>query len=555
MSSWFDIDNAGWKRMNAGRPAYELVKELIQNVLDEDFNTVNIDYNYHNGVFNLSIEDDIQGGIANSSLITTVFMTGKEDSCTKRGRKGRGLKEFLSVCKSAIVETVGKTVEFCDNGTRFESTNNRTIGTKISCIIVEEKWNSIAVSEINKFLSRIIVYKGLIFVNGKIIENKSKIMDIDRCYLNTQVIENGIQKDINKDTTITIYNKISKDGWIYEMGIPVCTTDIPYDIDVHQRIPLNDNRNEVNIYYLKRVKEYIVAKMVNFLTKKDILGWASDGICCYNFSNSDSCKIVSLMLDEKDINETLIKGSNRHINDKARQKGFSLFDIKNLSGNLQTIFEKTLKTSDELIQTIEDNCKPIDVEPTIVELGFICEHKKLVKNALNKDIEFKIMEKGADLVTGKNTLATYSFENGFSVIRYNRLAIKSKIFEMPYCSEALDTLIHELGHIDSSEHEHDFINAVTKYSGRIVSYLYYKNMGIKKEEKKNSLKDDIKDVLKQSGFNYLSLPEIYSKLGISTINEKAGIRGILNRECSNNGIFVRHYDGAKYRLVDSLLID
>ena len=35
--NWFEIDNNGWKRMNAGRPPYELVKELIQNVLDENF--------------------------------------------------------------------------------------------------------------------------------------------------------------------------------------------------------------------------------------------------------------------------------------------------------------------------------------------------------------------------------------------------------------------------------------------------------------------------------------------------------------------------------------
>ena len=486
MKTWFEIDNDGWKRMNAGRPPYELVKELIQNVLDEDFNSVNINYNYRNDIFNLSIEDDICGGIANSSLITTVFMTGKEDSCIKRGRKGRGLKEFLSVCKSAVVETVGKTVEFCENGSRVEYTNDRTIGTKISCTIIEEKWDSSAVSEITKFLNRVIVYSGIIFVNGRVINNRNVRKEINNCYLTTQIIENGIQKDIDHNTIISIYNKVGKEGWIYEMGIPVCTTDIPYDVDIHQRIPLNDNRNEINIHYIKRVKEFVIKCMIDSLTKKDLLGWASEGISrWYNFSRDEYNKIVSLMMDGNSFDDVLIKDGSKIINDKAKQKGFVLFDIKNLSNGLQTICRKVLKTSEEMIQSIEDNTKAIDVEPTIIEYDFINEHKKLVKNALGKNIEFKIMEKSVDLVTKNRTLATYSFENGQSVIRYNRLAIKSKIFGMPYSSEALDTLIHELGHIYSDEHRFDFINAVTKYAGIIASYLYHKSIGIEKKREED----------------------------------------------------------------------
>ena len=103
-SQWFDISNKGWTRMNAGRPPYELVRELVQNVLDEDFRKASLNFGVKGNDFVITIEDDVVAGIFDSELITTVFMTGKEDCHLKRGRKGRGLKELLSVCYKAEVK-------------------------------------------------------------------------------------------------------------------------------------------------------------------------------------------------------------------------------------------------------------------------------------------------------------------------------------------------------------------------------------------------------------------------------------------------------------------
>lgn len=542
MNSWFDIDNAGWKRMNAGRPPYELVKELIQNVLDESFNTVNINYEFKDNIFNLCIEDDIEGGFANSSLITTVFMTSKEDSNLKRGRKGRGLKEFLSVCKTAVVETVGKTVEFCSDSTRKEYTNGRTVGTKISCTIVEEGWNQEAVTSINDFLKRVIVYSGKIFINGKLIKDKVKIAKKDYCYLMTQTIKDNKQIDISEYTKISIYDKSGKDGWIYEMGIPVCTTDIPYDVDVHQRIPLNDNRNEVGKYYLRTVKLYIVQALIDQLSKKDYIGWASETFNSYHNYNIEERKVIlSKFVDDR----TLVKSKSRIVNDRAKQKGFDLFDIGMYNDGLKDFFENEVKSADKIIADIEKFTKELDVEPTETEFEFISKLEELIKKAIGKEIKVGIMEKPKDIVSGNNTLAIHGYNGNLSYIKYNRLALSKKIFENPYSEKALDILIHELGHEDSDEHKFDFINAVTKYAGKIASYL----ANNKKEKKvSKTLKEEIKKVL--SHYYYISLSEIYEKLGANTSGEKAAIRGILNKECSINGIFDRHCDGAKYRLIN-----
>ena len=554
MNNWFEIDNAGWKRMNAGREPAELVKELIQNVLDEEFTTVNIDYSYdkNNNNFVLCIEDDVEYGIKDSSLITTVFMSGKEDSPLKRGRKGRGLKEFLSVCKYAIVETVGKTVEFRADGTRKDWVNNRIIGTKISCIIEEEKWNKSSIKDINTFLRKIIIYNnGKVFINVKELKKRNYTYRCKDANLTTQIIEDGKQIERRAYTDILIYEKSSKEGWLYEMGIPVVKTNIPYDVDIQQRIVLNDNRNEVGVYYLKDVKKCVVKCLLDVLDKKDLLGWASEGLSSWDLTDKECEKISCKIAEVDNIDNLLIKTKDKNINDKARQKGFNLFDLSSMDSHFNDIFSKVVKSSEAMIIEIEKNTIPIIVEPTEIELKFINEHKKLAKVAIGKkDINIKIVEKPKDIVTNQYTLAYYQV--GFpSVLCYNRLAISNKVFKNPYSASALNILFHELGHEDSSEHDFCFIDAVTKYAGKITAYLIKNNSVKNKEkvEKKSSIKDDIKSVLGNiNGIEYISLSEIYSKLEVRTTNEKAGIRSVLNKECANNGIFERSYEGGRYRL-------
>lgn len=54
-----------------------------------------------------------------------------------------------------------------------------------------------------------------------------------------------------------------------------------------------------------------------------------------------------------------------------------------------------------------------------------------------------------------------------------------------------------------------------------------------------TMKQRLMAILQKTG-DYLTLPEIYHKMGATTIGEKAGIRGILNRSASDrNGEFVR----------------
>lgn len=77
----------------------------------------------------------------------------------------------------------------------------------------------------------------------------------------------------------------------------------------------------------------------------------------------------------------------------------------------------------------------------------------------------------------------------------------------------------------------DFANAQRAKRGRPA-----KN---KKGRPKLTMKQRLTAILTKTG-DFLSLPEIYNKMGAQTVGEKAGIRGILNRSIiDKDGEFVR----------------
>lgn len=557
---WFDISNDGWRRMNAGRPPYELIKELIQNILDENFHKASLNYKMVGDDFVVTVEDDVENGIMNSELITTVFMTGKEESHLKRGRKGRGLKEFLSVCYKATVETVGKTICFQEDGKRVEISNSRMVGTKLTAYINEDGWDKKGIKDINKYVKSIILYNGNEFlVNGKQIEKRLPMKSL-KARLTTQVIERGVQRDISMETTVDVYdrNKTSK-GLLFEMGIPVVYTDIPFDIDVHQRIPMNDNRNDVTSSYLDFLKIQVIQQILSLLTKKDLLGWALSENDYIWHINDESKLAIAKKITEKDFLGGTVLSSNKRYDDKARQKGKSVFETMGMNYRVKELLGRVIHNSQNAIMEMEKNTTPINVVMTEDEVAFCTAHKEIVSKALKLRLEFDVVEKPKD--TEGNW--TEAFHSGHT-ISYNRLAVGNArgmgktFFSDPYSSQAIDLLIHEVAHEKSSVHsDMKYVDACTKF-GANIAVFFLKNMVVKKPVQAvkrtpradgHTVKDALKVSLEGSGERFRSLQEIYTAMGVITNGEKAGIRGILNRDCIKEGsTFERNPEGGKYRL-------
>ena len=58
-------------------------------------------------------------------------------------------------------------------------------------------------------------------------------------------------------------------GWLYEMGIPVCPTGDPWDVEIMQKVPVNLERNSVSEAYLRSVRVFTLNHMHDRLRPED----------------------------------------------------------------------------------------------------------------------------------------------------------------------------------------------------------------------------------------------------------------------------------------------
>lgn len=82
---WLAVSTEGFSEQQRGRPLEHLVKELVQNALDSVGGSGCIDLDIHpTGPRRATVRyaDDL-------SRLNVVFVTGKKDGVTQRGRMGR----------------------------------------------------------------------------------------------------------------------------------------------------------------------------------------------------------------------------------------------------------------------------------------------------------------------------------------------------------------------------------------------------------------------------------------------------------------------------------
>jgi len=466
--NWWDISNSGWKRLNAGRSMSNLIREGISNVFDlNDISGAMITIEEGHVI----IEDDSKHGFSDSGLISTVFMTDKEDNHQMRGRKGRGLKELISASNRAIVETIGFTVVFDENG-RIEQRNDRTIGTKVEVWSDQETWKGEHVQEALKHLRMFIPPDNLcLTVNDKIITSPESVKIINPIDLKTTVIKDGIQVDEVRTTEVQLFKKKTKKAWIYEMGIPIQEIETPWSINVQQRVPMNDHRDNVERGYLGKLYGSIVNRMIDNISDETMREeWFTENAWNYEYNVRE--KIVKRLIKEV---KAAVKTDNKRANDQAKTHGYKLIDISHYPCGLANIIGSHIEKSTKVAEMIESEVKDTPVTPDDSHTKFIEVHAWLSKELLGIDIKVGFFDRprGFD-----EYLKAADFNKAELTVRYNINPDCETEFDKPMSSLALSILVHELAHYWFYEHNKDFANKVEELAGKLANLIYIKHVMI-----------------------------------------------------------------------------
>jgi len=458
----FDVSNIGWKRLNAGREMGHLIREAVSNVLDLP-EAKNCNITIEEG--HVVIEDDSPTGFANLALITTIFLTDKEEDATKRGRKGRGLKELISAADKAEVQTVGGTIIFEEG--RKTISNDRTQGTRIEIWTTLENWKGENVQKAINYISNTIAPENLtVKINNVEIKKQHKLSTIENVFLETVLIENGIEVERYRATQVELYQK-QEEAYLYEMGVSVQQIDCDYSINVLQRIPMNDKRDTVSNWYLSTLFGNILSSdnVINLLVESDVSkDWVSKGID--RATQDIQRKVVNIFSGDKKIRKT----NNEKANDTAETAGYKLIDTTLLPSGSRIVMERFMTTADEVAKK-EAEQKEEKVKPDAHKKKFIKLVTYLAKKLIDCDIKVEFVSRDLEF-SGMLRVAAFSDEK--KTLTYN-IQSSDNDFDNPLSEDNLAILIHELAHHYTPIHSDEHAKHVEIISGKLARLCLTEN--------------------------------------------------------------------------------
>ena len=328
----FEVSTEGMAGLHEGRDLWSLAKELVANVWDEDSTICHVEIN---PIFSperverleVKVEDDGPGFKDINDAFTLMAPTNKRHDSSVRGRFNIGEKEILSIAVEGKVETVGQTVYFPENGGREIEANDRKKGTIVSAIVNRPH------SELEGTVDALLGFlppKNIDYVvNGQKVENRVHVATTTG-RLHT-ILASGIGEPLKysyRKSQIDIYEPQNGVGHIFEMGIAIQEIEMPYDVDIQQKVPMPPNRDTVTAKYLQSVFAEVLKVTVDDLKEEHASeSWVQMAV--EDARTEDD--VVKKVMDAKLGENVVLWSKDTYANEMAHDNGFEVVQPRTLS--------------------------------------------------------------------------------------------------------------------------------------------------------------------------------------------------------------------------------
>jgi hypothetical protein len=116
-------------------------------------------------------------------------------------------------------------------------------------------------------------------INGKRLGARGFVRAFE-CTLPTEIAdEEGVLRRSARKTRVTLHEvRPGETATIYEMGIPIVETGDKWHVNVHQKVPLNVDRDNVTPAYLRELRTYVLNETFQLLKGEDdaTAAWVRD---------------------------------------------------------------------------------------------------------------------------------------------------------------------------------------------------------------------------------------------------------------------------------------
>ena len=305
----FSVDVLGLRETQLGKPKYIVIRELLQNALDERTTICEVKLRYEHGKAKITVTDDSPEGFRDLSDAYTLFAsTPKRNDVKKRGRFNFGEKQVICLCDYArIISTKGGVEFFVLDGERKDIRKKRDVGSEI---YVEMKMTHDEYWECVNYCDEIIIPENMdvkVYYSEPNMEGSiGKIIDrptpkkIFNTILPTEIKTEEGMKIRKQETDVHLHTPRGDKAYIHELGIPICEIDCKYSIDIQQKVPLSTDRDKVDAKYLKGLYAEVLNQIFDEVTEGQASStWVRSAIETGNVAKEAVASIVEERFGDK----------------------------------------------------------------------------------------------------------------------------------------------------------------------------------------------------------------------------------------------------------------
>ena len=238
---WLDEDQASWRGFCAKKPPWFYLQRVLGNLLDDETATgLQVSINPHSKNIVIDIHCACSGDFPDPYNPWTLFASGRRDSHNLRGRRGKGLKEFVALMDDVQLRAGSSRVRLT---ARKEEPLTISRGIKTAGVDINATtslWKLSAIPEMVERLRLINPPKRVVLdVNGIEVARRASVCSCEMLLQTIRYDERGTAwMPLESATASLLTPGRGEPSLLYEMGMPVQLIPGEHHININQRIPL-----------------------------------------------------------------------------------------------------------------------------------------------------------------------------------------------------------------------------------------------------------------------------------------------------------------------------
>lgn len=479
MTSWFEVDKEGLRRLTDGKPKSFILRELIQNAFDEKGVTrVYVVGTQQQGEAHFTVLDDAPEGFKNIADAWTLFGdTWKRRDAEARGRMNLGEKLAIARCTSAIITTTKGAITFEQDGTRSRQRFTTESGSKV------DVWFKCSRADYKQIINDVLAYlppRTLVYTvtdetEGDVgadytVPHPTPLRSFEAT-LQTEIEVDGITRRTARKTTVDVYP--GGPAILYELGLPVQEIECAYSLDVQQKVPLNTDRDAVPAAYLQDLyAETLNAMAADLKPETASATWVRLGSADERVKPEAMQQVITQRYGDKVV---VANTNDRRSIDDAISHGYKVVYGSEMSGDewanvkaaaliptSSDLFGRDLATDGVTVDPDENMRAVADLAKVIAELTL--------------GIELRVQFYSSQQAT---VMADYNASN--NVLRFNVAKLGGpEWFVKPLrprvrgaVPSVLEIIIHELGHSGGLHTQAGFHDAICRIGAELTLYALH----------------------------------------------------------------------------------